>query len=121
MSTVNTGIEFRRFPHMLSGMKAAQAKDIAEKQKDKKRREEQAQKELEAMQPVLKLFRAGYKEVLGEEIAENIIRLYNQPIAKFALITRLGRELEKRGVSRKAWETIASKAFLWEQKTANNC
>lgn len=112
MSTVNTGIEFRRFPHMLSGMKAAQAKDIAEKQKDKKRREEQAQKELEAMQPILKLFRAGYKKVLGAEITENIIRSYNQPIAKYALIARLERELIERGVPCKSWKTIASKAFL---------
>ena len=109
MGNVGTGI---RYKTMLAAAKAAQAKDFIDKEADKKRREEQAQKELAAMQPVLKLFKLGYKDVLGEGSVENIIGLYNKPIARFSLIVRLGGELEKRGLSRKTWETIASKAFL---------
>ena len=121
MSVVGVGIAMRRFRYILPGMKATQAKDYIDKEADKKKREERAVKELQAMKPILDFFRVGYKDVLGEENVENIIRLYNQPIAKYALIIRLGNELEGRGLSRKTWETIASKAFLWEQKTANNC
>lgn len=112
MSVVGTKMEIRRFRYMLPEMKASEAVDYIEKEKDKKIREEQAKKELMAMQPILILFQSGYDALLGKEMIEQIVQSFDRPIAKYSLIIRLGNKLEECGLSRKTWETIAMKAFL---------
>lgn len=110
--TVGRTIAYKRFPKKLAEDKALEAKDKVELELDRVKRQKQANAQIEKMQPVLLFFKNGYEEVLDAEEVNAIISLFKgKAISVYSLIVRIGEQLEKRGLPRKTWETIARRRF----------
>lgn len=110
--TVGRTIAYKRFPRMLAGDKASEAKDQVELELDRIKRQKQADEQIKKMQSVLLFFKNGYKDVLGDEEVSTIVNmLEGKPISVYSLIIRIGEQLERRGLPRRTWETIARRRF----------
>ncbi len=109
---VGRTIDYRRFPKKLAGDKALEAKDKVEMELDKIKRQKQADEQNKKMQPVLLFFKNGYEDVLGAEEVGVIVNMFSdKAISVYSLIVRIGEQLERRGLPRRTWETIATRRF----------
>lgn len=103
----------KNFCHEMREQKASIVVKGLQKEAERKQLAKQKEDFLKISQPVFKMFEAGYKPLLGEDETSKIVSRYRRfPIAMQSLITRLGDELEIRGISPMTWQTIATKRFL---------
>ena len=110
MGRVGNCINPRTYRSSIPKIRVDYAQQAVVNMNEKDKRSEAAEKEFKKMEPILGLFRAVYVNKLGEEKTEKIIASLSKfPISRYALIVRLGNELENQGIPKERWEKFALK------------